>query len=178
MKKVNLIFASAVFALTVGLSGCAKEDPAKPLEINKNQTATFTGKVLYINNTALTPQTWAAPALTSSDFMVTIDYKELNPLASGTYVVGNENVKYSNGVFTFDAPVALAGTTVTVVISNKGGTRTYKDNSDIVEKNGIWEFSNKSYSAKAYPGQTVDLGTNTFTSGNFSESISAGDPSN
>ena len=127
MKSVSKFYAMAAVALSLGLSNCAKEDPAKPLEIDQTRTATIKGVVLINADITKAPadQKYSAAPIKATDFVVTIPYDAFNSGASGTYFLPKDKINYnaSTGEFTITVPVGGNGTTdVSIVISDFLGT--------------------------------------------------------
>ena len=155
MKKVNLIFASAAFALSVGLSGCAKEDPAKPLEINLNKTATIKGTVLYVENHSVTEPTYKAAPISGSDIKIKIPYSDLNSLYMGYdyYIVESKNISCSNGEFTATIPATDSGVEFEIEFGDFEG----KYNTGSKELNVLW-MCNSTASGTVSTNETINVG--------------------
>ena len=125
MKKVVNLFVAAAMGLPLVFSSCAKEDPAKPLEVNWNRTAVLKGTLLI--NADITKdradQKLSAPSITRDAFFVSIPYSSLNSEAEGDYILPKDKIEYkTNGEFTITAPVGVSATKVTVRVSDFSGT--------------------------------------------------------
>lgn len=143
MKKVFNFIAVAVVALSFGLSGCSNEDPASPLDVDMNRTATIQGTIL-INTDEFADadkQTWSSPKEIS--VIATVDYDQLNPLAaSGSYTVPTSAITYSKGNFSFKIPVGVGATDIKVKVQQFTGTVDIKDPADATKRktvNVIWD---------------------------------------
>lgn len=157
-KQLKNVFVTAMLAVGLLFSSCAKEDPAIPLNVNMDQTATIHGKILVNKNEAATTQTWSAP----DDFNViaTVPYSSLNSSAIGDYVIPSENISYnkSAGEFTIKAPVGIEGSNVTVKFSDfKGSVRANKGGKELIYS-VIWKGKSAN-TGKIYPNETFYLPT-------------------
>jgi len=126
MKKVFSFFALTAIGLSLGVSSCSNEDPAKPLDINLKRTATIKGALLYVSDeTEAAPGVWSAPNVNEDDFYVTVNYSELtgNNNAKGVYVLPKDKIKYAkkDGTFTITVPVGISDTWVNVKINSFEG---------------------------------------------------------
>jgi hypothetical protein len=161
MKSVSSLFVMAVVALSLGVSGCAKEDPAKPLEVDWNRTGTVKGTIL-INpdiTKAADEQKYSAPAITSSNFVVSIPYADLNAGAGGTYIIKDKlTYNSSTGEFTVTVPVGVGGARVTIKMSDFEGTLKKEVGGTDKTVDVIWKASTKSVTNKEVaPGAVVYL---------------------
>jgi len=163
MKKVSIFLAVAFVATALGFTGCASEDPAKPLEVDWNRTAVLKGTIL-INadiSKVRADQKLSAPPTTfdKEAFIVSIPYSSLNSGASGTYILPKEKIVYRNGEFTITVPVGVSGSTVTVKIDDFAGTLKKTIGTDDKTVDVIWKPSavvGTSGSSKTLsPGQTA-----------------------
>ncbi len=158
MKKVFNFFAMAAVVLSLGLSGCAKEDPAEPLDVDLNRTAVLKGTILINADIAKTraDQKLSAPSITKDAFIVTLSYSDLNSGATGTYILPKDKIEYkSTGEFTITAPVGVGETTITVKVSDFTGTlkKTVSGTDKTIDV--IWKGSDYAKgSLKVVPGQT------------------------
>ena len=141
MKKLFSFCAVTITVLSLGLSSCTKEDPAKPLEVDWNRTGTVEGTILYVNDETTTPKKYAAPS--SLEISATIPYSDLNSGASGTYSIPKSNITYtgSTGKFSVKVPVGVNGADVTIRVSSFTGTRREDDGGTSVTVNGIWSLT-------------------------------------
>ena len=167
MKSVCNLFMMAVFALSLGLSGCVKEDPAKPLEVDWSRTATIKGTLLVEGDIFSAVPKWSAPVpyrgLTDfrEVFIVSIDYNYLVSRSEGRYYLPKEKISYSliTGEFTIEVPVGVAPTQVLIRLSDFygiqkkliPGSTPAKD----VDVDVIWRASSRGWSSKwVVAGQT------------------------
>ena len=159
MKKVFCFFAAAAIGLPLMLSSCAKEDPAKPLEVNLSKTGTFKTTILAVTNTTVTPQTYAAAPITKENIVATVLLRQLNPglgaSNTSTYLVPNSDIDYnaSTGVLEIKVPTVDAGVTLTVSIISASGRRM--QGSPAAEVVGIWSYGGSAITPTIYPGATV-----------------------
>lgn len=165
-KQLKNVFVTALLATGLFISSCSTEDPATPLNVNMNQTATVCGKILINRNETVSPQIWSAPENIS--IMATVPYSSLNSSATGTYVIPLSNITYKpSGEFEIKAPVGIEGSTITVkffdfkgtVKTNKKGEGTYPV---------IWKGQTQT-STKLYPGETYYLTTWKLSGSNYYE---------
>lgn len=119
MKKVSIFALIALGGLSMGMASCSKEDPATPLEINAEQTATINGKILINKDENTATPKWAAPA--NVQIIATVPYSELNSSASGTYTIKNVTYNATTGEFAIVAPVSANGSVITVKFADFKG---------------------------------------------------------
>ena len=124
MKKVISFFAATTFMLSIGLSSCVKEDPAKPIEIDWTKTGTVTGKLLFVNDLNDPNPKYKAPSDSDIEIYATILYSAIAPGMglSGSYVIPKEKITYKSGDFSIETPVGNTGGVVTVRVSSFPGT--------------------------------------------------------
>ncbi|RYZ46124.1 MAG: hypothetical protein EOP49_23900 [Sphingobacteriales bacterium] len=101
------------------MASCSKEDPAMPLEINAEQTATINGKILINKDENTATPKWAAPA--NVQIIATVPYSELNSSASGTYAIKTVSYNATTGEFSIVAPVSANGSVITVKFADFKG---------------------------------------------------------
>ena len=160
MKRVFSFFAATTFLLSIGLSSCVKEDPAKPMEINWNKTGVVTGKLLYVNDMSVANPEYKAPPQKDIEILATIPYNAIVSGVTGTYVIPKEKISYQSGEFTIETPVGDAGGTVTIRVSSFYGSK--KVNATTTQE-GIWYISNAFNVVNVLPGQTtIDTGLRVF----------------
>ena len=148
MKRVCIFFAVATVAIALSLTGCSKEDPAKPLEVDLNRTARVEGNILYNTDITISPQKWSAPS--SLTIIASVPYSDLNAGAKGTYYIPSTKITYNSGKYSIEATVGLSGATVTIkVCSFTGEQRQASGN-----VSGIWSLANE-ISQPVLPGQTA-----------------------
>ena len=97
MKSICNLFMMAVFSLSLGLAGCVKEDPAKPLEIDWSRTAKIEGTFLInwdVSSLDPLDQVYSPPDITNESFVVTIDYWDLISRVGGTYYLPKKHIIY------------------------------------------------------------------------------------
>ncbi len=114
MKKYLLnLFVATVVACGLSFTSCSSDDPASPLEVDLNKTATISGTILVNANVAEEDAEdikWSAPA--SITITASVDYSELNTQAtSGSYRV-NGTYSSSTGKFEIRVPVGANGSIV------------------------------------------------------------------
>jgi len=156
MKSVCNLFIMAVFALSLGLSGCAKEDPAKPLDIGSFKTATVEGTILYITDvTTGTTQKYSSPP--TLEINASIPYSALKSGATGTYYIPKKDITYSGGKYTVTVPVGPSGANVTIIVSPFLGTQKQTKSGSNIDVNGLWRLSGgNSFTVNSVlPGQTA-----------------------
>lgn len=119
MKKVSIFALIALGGLSMGMASCSKEDPATPLEINAEQTATINGKILINKDENTATPKWAAPA--NVQIIATVPYSQLNSSASGTYTIKNVSYNATTGEFAIVAPVSANGSVITVKFADFKG---------------------------------------------------------
>ena len=112
MKKIFSFFALTAMVLSMGLTGCSNEDPAEPLVVNTNKTATING-IAHATLDATSTNVQYAPSGTK----IYLKTKYSNLLSNGSttndYVV--ETTVGVNGEFSANVPVSDNGTAYTVV---------------------------------------------------------------
>src|SRR5690606_38067357 len=96
----------------IGFNSCKKEDPAKALEINQEQTATINGKILINTNESDSLPKWSAAQ--NVQIIASVPYAELNSGATGTYMIKDVNYNAATGEFTIKAPVSANGSSINV----------------------------------------------------------------
>jgi hypothetical protein len=147
MKKVSFLAVTAI-AVMMGFSSCSNDDPAQPLNVDWNQTATVHGKLLIQNDFFDASPKWA----TASDvkFVATVAYDELASGATGTYTVPSDKITYDGrtGEVTVVFPVSRLGTQLSLKLLDFTGSVKIADGKTI---DVIWQGTTK-YSAKLYPG--------------------------
>ena len=153
-KQLFSILAMAVLAL--GLTSCAKDDPATVVEIDHTRTATVQGKILVNTDETITPARWSAPS--SVNFIATLPYSSLHSGASGTYVIPQENISYnsSTGEFTITAPVGYNGSAVTVKFEDFKGEVRKNVGGNQTNVKVIWKTKTAS-AVTVHPGETNNL---------------------
>ena len=176
MKSACNLIMMAVFVLSLGLSGCVEEDPAKPLEVDWSRTATLKGKIL-INEDISTgkPQRWTSPNITNQYFVVTMDYSELITTATGVYFLPNEKIDYNRntGVFIITVPVGIYPMDISVHMTNFDG-QLIKDRVGVSDEtetfNIIWQASKLNGKAEGVRvGDNFSFGTWTLDGNNASD---------
>jgi len=172
MKKVFNFFVSAAIGLsTVVFSSCeAKEDPAKPVEVNMAKTATINGRLLCNVDRTLAEQRLTAPPTTSVDLGASIEYHFIRSGLLGTYVIDNITYNPTTGDFTIVVPVGNDGGTVNIWLSPFTGTQRQFGIGGSVERAGSWSASISNQFVR--PGQTIIIPTIELT---FNESTAVGD---
>ena len=171
MKKVISFFAATTFMLSIGLSSCVKEDPAKPIEIDWTKTGTVTGKLLYVNDPDAANPVYKAPSGNDIEIYATILYSAIAPGMglSGSYVIPKEKISYKSGDYSIETPVGNTGGVVTVRVSSFFGSK--KESGNIYE--GYWHMGAFN-TPTVIPGQTtIDLSDHFFS---FTELIGDGSP--
>lgn len=147
----------AAIVLSLGLSGCAKEDPANALDVDMNRTATINGTILVNADITKAPadQKYSAPAITNESFIVTVPYSALNSGAAGTYVLPKDKITYSSGKYVITVPVGVSNTQVTIKISDFTGSlkKTVSGADKTVDV--IWKASAKQASKTVVAGETA-----------------------
>jgi len=164
MKRVFIFCATAFFTLSLGLSGCVQEDPAKPLEVDWNRTATIKGTFLIadeVSNTTYTTPYSPDFSNFSEAFLVKIPYRYLNSNLTGEYMLPKENIGYSvyDGTFTIKVPVGIKGAKIFVKVSDFEGI-LYDDTFGVEEdKAVIWKASDYTgvWTDKILPGEIYYL---------------------
>ena len=136
MKKVFSFFAATAVMLSVGLSSCAEEDPAKPLEVDWDKVATVKGTIFYVpdaNDNKL-------KASSNIKIRATIPYNSIFPGMgfSGNYVIPEGKIDYSSstGEYSFPVPVEATGN-VTITVEDFTGIRKNTSN---VDEAVIWSL--------------------------------------
>jgi len=133
MKRVFSFFLVIAIFLSLGVNSCTNEDPAKPLDVNLKRTATIKVVLLIDNDETDMITKWTTPKDLRDYFYVTVDYSDLIDCEDcGKYVLPNDRITYSNGTYSFEAPVGINPTTVNIRISAfegevKQGPDTYVD---------------------------------------------------
>ena len=113
MKKVINFFAMAVVVLSLGLTGCGKEDTAEPLNVDANKVATVKG-IAHARLDQVTTSTSPQYAPSGTKVFLKVKYDALSSLAeTGDYLM--VTTVGSDGAFTFEkVPVANGGSTATI----------------------------------------------------------------
>jgi hypothetical protein len=159
MKKKFLSILT-VLAFTLGLVSCSSsEDPAEPLYVNLERTATITGKILVNEDETSLSSVWKAPnGVTAASFIATIPYSDLNSGATGTYIIPQENITYESntGIFKIKAPVSVRGSVVTVKFQDFNGNVRMLVNGSGRTVPVIWQ-SKTLTSDKVFPRETYNL---------------------
>ena len=146
MKKVINFFAMAVVVLSLGLTGCGKEDTAEPLNVDAKKVATVKG-IAHAKLDHPSGSMQYAPSGTK--VFLKVDYTELSSLAEGGVVLMEATIT-NNGSFTFEnVPVSNEGSVVT--ISGDQFQATVKMTTD---KNENQKFEANSTSASLEVGST------------------------
>ncbi|MDR1865125.1 MAG: hypothetical protein LBR08_06075 [Bacteroidales bacterium] len=142
--------------LSMLLSGCAKEDPATPLSVDWNRTATVKGRILIKKDFKEAKPTWAAPE--NVKFSASIPYSGLNSNASGKYIIPQDRITYdsSTGDVTVVFPVGITGAALTLKFSDFEGKITEATKGD--SKDVIWK-SKEETSSTVLPGEVAYLDT-------------------
>ena len=180
MKMITVFkfFAPAMLALALILGGCAKEDPAKPLEVDWNRTAVVTG--WFSVNADITKdrdqQKFSAPSVDNMSvgdlFVVTLPYSSLNSGASGTYVLPKNKIVYNDyGQFTITVPVGVSGSDITVKMLDFEGALKKEVDGSAKTLTVIWKASTKSGTASNlmpgaihyFPAWTLDAAVAPYT---------------
>ena len=166
------------FLLLLLVYSCNIEDPAKPLEVNLDRTATISGVALIVQDEHL--QIWAPAPIRRADFFVTVAYNQLVTEANGFYVLPVERISYNatTGVFTITVPAGVVETHVSVTINGFPGhvnrTNPGGDHLPPVRQNVQWKMQNEI--VKVSPGGTANHSF--LWNGNYDEVYGPGDNSN
>ncbi|MDR1153984.1 MAG: hypothetical protein LBL04_04680 [Bacteroidales bacterium] len=153
MKKVSFLAVTAI-AATMGLNSCSSDDPAQPLNVDWNQTATVHGKLLIRNDFVDATPKWT----TASDvkFVATVDYAQLASGAEGTYIVPGDKITYDGrtGEVTVVFPVSRMGTQLSLKLLDFTGSVKISDgNGGSKTVDVIWKGTPTSKTSdKMYPG--------------------------
>ncbi|MDR1667206.1 MAG: hypothetical protein LBS03_05900 [Bacteroidales bacterium] len=173
MKKVSFYAVTAI-AVVMGFSSCSNDDPAEPLNVNWNQTATVHGKVLIQDNfePSGTPKWTTSSAV---KFVATVPYSQLAPGASGTYTVPSDKITYNatSGEVTVEVPVSKNNITALTlkVLAFEGEVTDY--NGDDIDV--IWGSKTKTTNALS-PGEVAYLETFKYqSSSDYTEVVKKGD---
>jgi len=120
MKKVSILSAIVLSSLVIGVTSCKKEDPAKALKVNLEQTATVNGKILINANESDSLPKWSAPQ--NVQILASVPYNQLNSNAYGNYTINSVNYNPATGEFTVVAPVGVNGSSIDIKIVDFKGT--------------------------------------------------------
>ena len=146
MKRVFLFFVTAVITLSLGLTGCVKEDPAKALEVDLNRTATIDGRVLVFE--LEDEGIWSVAK--SVPMSARVRYTDLNEFAaSGTYYTVDFQTD-AFGEFKVDVPVGANGSTRVEIRLHQFKSKVTPPVGDDI--NVIWGVENKTEWIR--PGET------------------------
>ncbi|MDR0713569.1 MAG: hypothetical protein LBF89_04830 [Bacteroidales bacterium] len=154
MKRLSFLAVTAI-VVTIGFSSCSNDDPAQPLNVDWNQTATVYGKVLIVDDFTNTPRKWTTAD--KVNIVATVAYSSLNPQASGTYQIPSDKITYtpSTGEVQVVAPVGRNGTQVNLKLLNfKGSVKLSGGTIDV-----IWQGSTRTV-YDLYPGDVAYLSDN------------------
>ncbi len=159
MKKVSIFALIALGSLSIGVTSCSKEDPAKALEINKEQTATIHGKILINKNESDSIPKWSSAE--NVQIIASVPYAELNSAASGTYLIKDVTYNAATGEFTIVAPVSANGSAINVKFADFKGqvvVPTIVDDTVQTSKtiNVIWKGQSTT-TEQLLPGEAYNL---------------------
>ena len=157
MKRVYSFFVTAAICLSLGVNGCTDEDPAKPLDIDMQRTATIQGVLLHNADEEQSPQKWSVlpRSFTVDNFFVTVDYEDLtDDFRTGTYILPKSMISYnnSNGTYHITVPVGKNSTYVEINITSFEGELIQSDGKKIAVR---W-WSDFSWN-NLYPGDVWEL---------------------
>jgi hypothetical protein len=188
MKKVSILALIALGGLTATVTSCKKEDPAKALEVNLENTATIKGKILLVADEHDTAAKFTTPSNLS--ILANVNYADLSDYANGG-ILTVENVSYNaaTGEFTIVAPVSTSYTTpVSVKFDNFKGKVTQSvpqyDSLGVVigyepkTVNVTWSLDNKLNNPNVYYvniNEVTDLGTIILDNNDYTVDYNAGD---
>jgi len=175
MKKFLYFFCATAMVLSLGLSSCVKEDPARPLEVDLSKTATVQGRILFNTDLTLTEPVLTAPSAANVTITARINYSSIVNGGSGVHIIQNITYNASTGDFTIQVPVSEWGGTVTISINDFTGTQRQQDFSvtptSTIVRNGRWSGTISSPFVAA--GETVILPTTVL---GFTRLDGVGDP--
>lgn len=158
MKKVSIFALIALGSLSIGVTSCSKEDPAKALEINKEQTATIHGKILINKNESDSLPKWSSAE--NVQVIASVPYAELNSDATGTYLIKDVTYNAATGEFTIVAPVSANGSSINVKFADFKGQVVVPTTIDTVQTtktiNVIWKGQSTS-TIQLLPGEVYNL---------------------
>lgn len=170
MKKHLFTVMALAATLTLGLTSCTKEDPASPLVIDMQKTATVEGTLLVNPDITKAPADQKYDALKDVQIVAYVKYSTLNPNAStGSYTV-KATYTSSTGKFSVVVPATEDGVTVTFAVSDVAGEQKQVVGPDNVTIVGTWSFNIPSQSLKAGQKKVIPFVAGSFAPGKESGS--------
>ena len=146
MKRVYIFLVTAMVSLSFGLTGCAEEDPAKPLDVDWSRTATVKGQILIQDGQEL-----RYPDLTNEDFIVGIPYSCFKSGVGGMFTIPADKIIYQHGEFIITVPAGTGQTLVVILFSDI--TEWLESYGDYV----VCKSENQRYITTVLPGQVSYL---------------------
>lgn len=137
MKKHLFSVLAVATALILGLSSCAKEDPASPLNADMTQTATIIGYITYEPNLSIpAPNTTVFVPSANVKITATMNYSDIKAGTTGKFILPT-SYDESTGLYKVEVPATNnAAANVTVSIDSYVGTQIDGAN---VTKKGTWK---------------------------------------